>query len=531
MPDKELNQLPPLAVDFFKADPGFRPLLESLCPPDQKKRLLGQLDAFSQKVSGRWDELARETALDYDGPRIESYDRVGNRIDRVWLPPPVRQLRREVVEGGIFQNDSQLEFYAKVALLAHWGEASVTCPLACTEGLIRVIEAVGSDFLKKNFLPKLRSTETPLAGSQFITEQDIGSDVGGLTTQAVSEGNGAWRLSGEKWFCSAIDEFFLIAARPEGAPEGTAGVAIFLVPRLVDGKLNGLRIKRLKEKMGTKELPTAEIDLEGALAYNIGPVEQGFKNLMNYVINTSRVMNAASACGVMARAWLEADHYARRRSAFGRKIIEYPMVQESLQKIRALLEPRRVVFFHLVSERDRLPTADFSGDAALWQRFLINICKYRTSAAATEATHEAVLILAGNGTIETFSVLPRLYRDSLVLETWEGSHNTLALQIARDGLRFPFGEYLQENILRRADRIGQKGLRQAADWLSRSWKETAPLLERLSDENWVSREARRLADRLGSLLEVALFADLVALPSGPRSREAILLETLLGIPR
>ncbi|MBI2982049.1 MAG: acyl-CoA dehydrogenase family protein [Deltaproteobacteria bacterium] len=480
---------------------------------------------FSRRTSGEWDRLARESAEDYDGPRIESYDRGGNPIDRIWLPPPVRQLRREVVEAGVFDNKSDLELFAKVYLLAHLGEASLTCPLACTEGLIRVIEAVGSDFLKKNFLPKLRSVETPLAGSQFITEQDMGSDVGALTTRAVPEGNGTWRLHGEKWFCSAIDEFFLIAARPEGAPEGTDGVAIFFVPRMIEGILNNLRIKRLKEKIGTKELPTAEIDLDGALAYNIGPVEQGFKNLMNHVINTSRIMNAASACGVMARASLEADHYAQNRSAFGKKISEYPMVQENLRKIRAILESRRALYFHLIAERDRKPLKD-SSDEALWQRFLINICKYRTSIGATECTHEAVLTLAGNGTIETFSILPRLYRDSLVIETWEGTHNTLVLQIARDGLRFPFRDCLQEHILKRAERLGKGGLDQTGEWLIHSWKETAPLLGRLTDADWVNREARRLADRLGSLLEVAFYADLAVLPAGPRSREAELLEFL-----
>src|SRR3989338_3240027 len=115
MPDKELTGLTPLAADFFEADPGFRTLIESLSPPDQKKRLPDRLSAFSQKVSGRWDDLARETVLNYDGPRLEPYDRVGIPIDKVWLPPPVRQLRREVVEAGVFENSSPLELYAKVA--------------------------------------------------------------------------------------------------------------------------------------------------------------------------------------------------------------------------------------------------------------------------------------------------------------------------------------------------------------------------------------------------------------------------------
>ncbi|MDO8461987.1 MAG: acyl-CoA dehydrogenase family protein, partial [Deltaproteobacteria bacterium] len=419
-------------------------------------------------------------ALNYTGPRIESYDSLGNPIDTIWIPPPTRTLRREVVEAGIFDNHSQLEFISKVYLLSHLGESSLTCPLACTEGLIRVIEAVGSDFLKKTYLPKLKSLETPLAGSQFITEQDMGSDVGAMTTTATLIGDGKWQLQGEKWFCSAIDEFFLIAARPDGSPQGTEGVAIFFVPRTIDGKLNNLRIKRLKNKIGTKELPTAEIELNGAVGYNIGPVEDGFKNLMTHVINTSRVMNATNACGFMARAYLEAKNYASQRSAFGKKIIEYPMVQESLRKIFKTLSEKRKLLFHLIAELDR--TKEKSSDRSYWLRFLINLCKYRTAIGATECVHEAILLLGGNGTIENFSILPRLYRDSLVIETWEGTHNVLALQICRDALRFPFKDCLQEQLGKKIEPL-------------------LPDLKHLSDPEWVSHNARIFVDRLGELLE------------------------------
>lgn len=495
-------------ADFYGVDKDFQKLLNDLIPEKQRSSLHEKLAAFSQKVSGPWDILAEEAVLQYPWPhgvRIESYDRGGNEIDRIWFPPPVRELRREVVQAGIWENESQLEQCAKVYLLAHLGEVAVTCPLACTEGLIRSIEAVGSDFLKKTYLSKLRSVETPLAGAQFITEQDMGSDVGALTTRAVPEGEGCWRLYGEKWFCSAIDEYFLVAARPEGAPEGTAGVAIFLVPRTLDGRLNGLRIKRLKEKIGTRELPTGEIDLNGAVGYNIGPIEQGFKSLMNYVLNASRIMNAANACGFMARAYIEAKTYAEQRSAFGHKIADYPMVQESLSKIYSILSGRRTLFFQMISELDRNPQKDFKSPEALWQRFLINLCKYRTAIAATECTHEAILILGGNGTIETFSILPRLYRDSLVIETWEGTHNTLALQIARDGLRFPFKEALASHILSKAEAVQKRGGVKAADWLRAEWKNTEPQLDKLTDPAWVACHARHLLDRLGVLLEAASF--------------------------
>ena len=129
---------------------------------------------------------------------------------------------------------------------------------------------------------------------------------------------------------------------------------------------------------------------------------------------------------------------------------------------------------------------------------------------ATECSHEAILLLGGNGTIETFSILPRLYRDSIVIETWEGTHNTLALQIARDGARFPFRDYLSKNILQRIELIQKKGLKDTAAWLQSEWKNTEPGLAHLADPAWMASKARTLTDRLGALLEVAIYGSLAS---------------------
>lgn len=522
---KQLEQMQGLhGTDWYGAQRDFRLLLDELCPPKERVAIETTLHTFAGVVSDRWDELASQVALDYDGPRIESFDSFGNRCDTVWLPPPVRTLRQEVVEAGIFENRSQLEQFAKVYLLSHLGEVSVVCPLACTEGLIRVIRAVGSDFLKEVYLPKLLSTETPLAGAQFITEKDMGSDVGALVTEARADGHGTWRLYGEKWFCSAIDEYFLIAARPQGAPAGTDGVAIFLVPRIIDGRQNDLAIKRLKDKIGTRELPTAEIDLNGALGYNIGPIEKGFKFLMNYVINTSRLMNAASACGLMARAWLEAENYTRQRSAFGQKIDRYPLVQESLNKIRGTLAARRALFFRAIARIDAEPPSDLESNLSFGYRFLINLCKYRTAIGATHVAHEAILLLGGNGTIENFSILPRLYRDALVVETWEGSHNTLALQICRDGPRFPFREFLSEMVQADVATMHSGGATDVAQWVASEWESVAPSFGRLEDREWVGRNAIRLMNRLGGLLETAALGSLVVKQAPADLMQRALLE-------
>lgn len=511
MEDSELSQYRPLrGQNFYQADPSFARLLDLYAAEPERTDLEKRLMQFATPVSDLWDRMAEAAALDYEGPKIESYDAQGNPREAIWLPPPVRTMRREVVEAGIFENKSQTEQFAKVYLLGHLGESSVVCPLACTEGLIRAIQAVGSDFLKETYLPKLRSAETPLAGAQFVTEQDMGSDIGALKTRAVKVGEGRWQLTGEKWFCSAIDEYFLIAARPEGAEAGTRGVAVYFVPRVLDGAVNGVAIKRLKNKLGTRELPTAEIELEGAVAFNIGPAAEGFKTLMNYVINTSRLMNAASALGFMARASLEAHNYTAQRSAFGQKIVQFPMVQESLLRIRAVLEARRALYFYLLARIDEKKLSDLGSDEAYGQRFLINLCKYRTAIGATECSHEAILQLGGNGAIETFSILPRLYRDSLIIETWEGTHNTLSLQICRDGLRFPFKDWLEDLLRSWQGQLKEAPFKETQQWVHARWEEAVPLFDKLEDPDWVNRHARHFIDQLGDILETACLAATLA---------------------
>ncbi len=504
MTTTELQGMDPVrGHNFYQADPSFAALLDQCASSAERSPLEDQLLSFAEQVSNQWDAWAEAAALDPVGPQLQHYDRLGHPIDVVVLPHATQQLRRAVVEAGIFHNKSLVEQYAKVYLLAHLGEAGTVCPLACTEGLIRSIQAVGSDFLKAEYLPQLLSAKTPVAGAQFITEQDMGSDVGALKTVAVADGPGRWRLTGEKWFCSAITDFTLVAARPEGAAPNTKGVSVFFVPRIFEGKLNNLKIKRLKNKIGTKELPTAEIDLNGAIGFNIGPVEQGFKTLMNYVLNTSRIMNAASSLGLTARACLEAQSYTSQRSCFGEKIQTFPMVQASLRKIEALLAGRRALYFTMLSHLDQNPTGDFNSEEAMWQRFLINLCKYRTAIGATECTREAILLHGGNGTIETFSILPRLYRDSLVLETWEGTHNVLALQIARDSGRFDFAGRLTAYLKEYQNLLPHDHIKA---WFEELSNEICEHIPDLLDAKWAAHNALLMMDRLGVLLEVLALA-------------------------
>jgi len=493
--------------DFFEDDRGFQSLLEDLLSEEERVPVFNSLHHCARLVAGRWNELAREASKVEHRPKIVKFDRVGNPVEQVDLGSLTRHLRREVAEFGVLTDvRSEVHKFALVYLLAHNGEAAVNCGLSCTDGLIRVIGARGSEFLRETYLPLLLSVDTPLAGAQFVTEQEGGSDIGGIEAQATPNDDGTWSLTGEKWFCSNPDEYFLVAARYTGARAGTAGVAMFFVPRVLpDGQLNKIYFRRLKDKLGTQSLPTAEIDFNNATAWVIGEPEEGFKSLMNYVINTSRVHNAANACGILHRAFLEARNYARQRDAFGGAIINYPLVQETLVSLLERCWRFRTLTFKLAASIDEQGISPSEKGQSMWQRFLINLAKYRTASTLTDSVREAILILGANGIVEDFTILPRLLRDAMIVETWEGAHNTLCLQIVRDAAKSDLVDRWRAEVNNALSEWPRDFLSQTRARFEQTFRQTLEEVSdnRLSDRNWSSMHARRLVDRFGSLLELA----------------------------
>lgn len=514
------------ASDFFEQDRAFQQILANLIDEKALPSVFSSLRECGRLVADRWNGMANEASRPEQQPRILNRDRVGNPIERIDFGSMTRQLRSEVAEFGVLTRvQSEVHKFSLVYLLAHNGEASLTCPISCTDGLIRAIEATGPDMLRERYLPLLRSASVPFAGAQFVTERAGGSDVGAIECEARLNGDGSWSLSGEKWFCSNPDEFFAVAARPEGAAPGTDGVALFLVPRtLPDGRVNSISFKRLKDKLGTRSLPTAEITFDGATAFAIGEVEQGFKTLMNHIINTSRVHNAANACGFLHRAFIEARNYARQREAFGRPIITYPLVQETLVRLLDQLWRYRLLTFRLTALIDERGIAPADSGHATWQRFLINTAKYRTASTLTNSIREAILVLGGNGIVEDFSVLPRLLRDAMIIETWEGAHNTLCIQIVRDANRSDLLHRWQSEVAVMLERWPRSFLAGTRSRVDQTLRQTLAVLsgDERDDRRWMAANARRLVDRLAGLLEIVWMADLSQRLSGQDATAALL---------
>lgn len=504
--------------NFFESDRGFQTILGDLLPESSKSKIFEDLIECGKLVGGRWNDLAQEASRQENLPRIVKRDRVGNPVEKVELSPLSRQLRKHAAEFGIItHSQSDLHRFGFVYLMSHNGEASINCGHSCTDGLIRALRARGSEKLRNAYLPKLLSVDTPFAGAQFVTERSGGSDVGAIETQAVAGPDGTWLLTGEKWFCSNPDEFYLVAAKTSGSGYGTRGIGVFLVPRILpDGRLNSLSFIRLKNKLGTQSLPTAEMEFNGATGYPIGDVEDGFKTLMNFVINVSRVHNAVNACGFQHRAFLEARNYARQRTAFGNNLSAYPMIRESLLMMLETMWRNRLLTFKLISMLDQNGLVPSDEEQAMWQRFLINLAKYRTAVTTTPIVREAILLHGANGIVEDFGILPRLLRDSMILETWEGPHNTLCLQIVRDAARSNLLERWQSEISGGLETWPDGFLSFTRTRVEQALREVEGVIssERVQDETWAATHARRLVDRLGALLEILWLVQTAARYSG-----------------
>ncbi len=527
-------------TDYLQADSNVQRVLQ-MHLGEGYSRHLPLLRKASMLSASQMDRLAINSNRDENLPRLNRFNGIGERTEEVVFHPDYHELGTCVWDTGVLavleQPGNELLSGVLSYFIAHNGEAGHACPVACTAGLIKLLQQVGSPEQKKRYLPQLFETDYAkrLYGAQFVTEVQGGSDVAAISCVAVADAKvrGQYRISGEKWFCSVIDAgLFVLAARPEGAPVGTQGLALFLVPRTVDGEVNDFTIRRLKYKLGTRSMASAEVDFNGALAEPIGPLEEGFRNLMSIVLDTSRVHNAIAACGLMRRACIEAQAYARQRTAFGKPIIEHATVAQILARMKVINSAAVATTFRLLAMGDRLATDKATGKAsdksAEARRTHVNINKYWTSIQCTRVIRDAIEVLGGNGTIEEFSVLPRLYRDAIVLESWEGTHNTLCAQVLRDfatrSLHLPWLADLSDVL----SSITHSSLQVHRSRAARLLSDTEARIERLlsSEADYASLHIRTVVDHMCALNNyLSLLVELDwELSQNIESRKALLVD-------
>lgn len=322
--------------------------------------------------------------------------------------------------------------------LASSADISTGCPFAMTHPVALALAASAAPVLREKFLPQMRRTDgqTPIGGT-WATERHGGSDVARTATRAVPQPDGTVRLYGHQWFASAagFDRWLALkTARAEGAPEGAAGLGLYLVPSHLDvdwdahrlSHPNPMEITDLKRKMGTRGLPTAEVELDGTVAYEIAPPGEGLRAMMA-ALGCSRVHNAMAAAGVMARAFAEALSWAASREAFGARIITRPMVRKRLLDIMA--EGMAGTALAVEAARSFDAAAADPGRQA-WLRVATALAKYRTAKQATACAEMALRLGAGNHYTEDFPI-ERVLRDAHALAVWEGPEEVQALELMR----------------------------------------------------------------------------------------------------
>lgn len=428
-------QAPPQFAHPYRSDRLLTSLLDRVLPMERRPALDADLDALGNYAQMAWLRGGRSTPRK---PVLTQWDAWGHRVDRVelttaWLEGPDLTTRHAILSSGHENHEhARMEEFAR-AYLYHVASEFYTCPLAMTDGATTALKASGNRFLIDRALPHFLSRDPNhfwLSG-QWMTENAGGSDVGHTETTARQDARGQWRLYGRKWFSSAVvGEAALALARPEGAGTGASSLALFYVETMNgDIRKPELIIDRLKDKLGTHALPTAEIHLEGLPAWPVGELAHGVRQIAP-MLNITRTWNAIGAIASMARALSLAHDYATRRQAFGRPLIEQPLHAQTLADMQAEFEGAFALAFEVAHLLGRVEQNAAKTQEAALLRLLTPLVKLWTGKMAVTLCSEALECFGGAGYIEDTG-LPQLLRDAQVYAIWEGTTNVLSLDTLR----------------------------------------------------------------------------------------------------
>jgi acyl-CoA dehydrogenase len=453
---------------------------------------------------------ARQLADRCNEPVLTQWDPWGHRIDRIevsplWRDAAVLAARHGMVAAGYeprFGRHARTHQFAIVHVLGPSLDV-YSCPLAMTDGAARTLLAAGDQALIERYVSRLVSRDPAIAwtSGQWMTERTGGSDVSQSETVARRDGD-TWRLYGTKWFTSATtSEMALTLARPEGNPEGSRGLALFLVElRDGDGRLRDIQVNRLKDKLGTRKVPTAELTLDGTPATLVGQPSEGVRSITP-MLSVTRTWNAVCAVSGMRRALALARDFARRRKAFGTLLVDKPLHADTLAALEAEYAAAFCLAFRSV---ELLGALEHGEDVERLSRALIPIAKLTTGKQAVAVASEAIEACGGAGYIEDTG-LPRLLADAQVLPIWEGTTNVLSLDtlraLGKGGTVEALAGEIEHNLgaatdasLARPVEVARAALRHATAWIG----------DATSKPDQLEAGARRFALTLGRTLELAL---------------------------
>ena len=433
-------------LNWYASDPTLQFEMRFRLSADELEWATPRLDGLGALMGGPVSERADLT--DKNPPRLIKYDRWGHDISEVLLPESARATKRDLVQHGYqslsFRAEAQragvrLEAIAGAqTYLLCQAEIGMTCSMGADAGMVRaMVELFAPQHVSDYVLPKLDSGEWIGKTGQFFTERTGGSDLGELETTATPNGD-SWVLNGLKWFSSNCDgEIFVVLAKPVGAPDGVRGVVPFLVMKhRMDGTRNGMRIRQLKDKLGTKAVPSGEVEFADAEAFMMAPTGKGngqgdghgLARLMA-LTNVARIGIATMGLGCARRALVESLCYAASRSAWKRRLIDQPLMRRKLAEMIVDVEAGLALVFDQYSPANHQRPG---GVTANPDRLRIggDLAKLRCARLGITSASDAIEIHGGNGYVETWPVA-RILRDAQINTLWEGPDNILCLDVRR----------------------------------------------------------------------------------------------------
>jgi acyl-CoA dehydrogenase len=449
-----------IGLNWFELDPDVRDRVRQDSPSDDRQWADGLLSDFGALVGGR--VAPNSELVDSHPPELVRYDRWAQEVGQVVHHPANLDSKRALWDAGYPSGFAGHErergrptpgaVLAASSYLLSQADTGLVCSLGMTSGVAGLVDRYAPPDVRDPLMAGLRAPDADSAvdGSMFLTERDGGSDLGHTVHCAARDlGDGRVAISGEKWFASNVDGAAIVMlARPEGAPDGSAGLGLYLVPRtLEDGSPNHYSIRRLKQKLGTRSVPTGEVVFDGALGYALRPYgsdasgsalssasdvsdaggsalsDAGGLSRMMEMVNGSRFGVALMGLGIGRRCFVESAIWAHRRQAKGRALVDLPLMREQLVDLLVDLEAAVALGFECAS------AAGFA-DGERLRRILVPAAKNRLCRFGVEAASFAVEIHGGNGYCEDWG-LTRQLRDAQCHPIWEGTENICSLDVLR----------------------------------------------------------------------------------------------------
>ena len=454
-------QAPPQMHNTYGENRWLRPYLRHKLPTEICTKVDVDLNQLGEKCATVYLALARRA--EREKPIHIPYDAWGNRIDEIRVSSAWEELQDISAREGMiaigyrrdFAEYSRLYQFAKLYLF-HPSSAFFTCPLAMADGAAKVLEVHGKEDVHRAAFAHLTSSkpEEFWTSGQWMTEKTGGSDVSQTSTVVRYEGAQA-RLYGTKWFSSATtSQVALALARCPDSPLGSKGLTLFLLSTyLRKGQLNHIRVLRLKDKLGTWALPTAELSLEGTLATQVGDKNQGVKTVAS-MLNITRLYNSVCSVGQMTRALEQLRDYSSRRMVFGALLHDQPLHQLAFAEEELKCLASFLLTFELVHLLGREECRAGSPGESEILRLMTPVCKLFSARSAIQVATEVVEGFGGAGYIEDTGI-PVHLRDSQVFSIWEGPTHVLCLDLIRVLQKGDAFRALQEDVLRRLQNISK----------------------------------------------------------------------------